>query len=157
MEGCKASHRNARVQTRQAAGIEKHYFFLSPYGDAAFTKCPKCESKTKVRKFPLVIHIEPGRLLFLNKQCRYCTACELIIARQSEVEWLMARAFEPRDPSIIGNEYVVVGTLPRALWRARDKPDVRRVDFLDHTHLFKDLLQFELVGGGWGPDDAIQE
>ena len=69
----------------------------------------------------------------------------------------MARAFEPRDPSIIGNEYVVVGTLPRELWRARDKPDVRRVDFLDHTHLFKDLLQFELVGGGWGPDDAISE
>ena len=34
----------------------RHYFFLNPYEDAAFTRCPKCETKTMVRKFPLVIH-----------------------------------------------------------------------------------------------------
>ena len=39
-----------------------HRFFLNPYEDMAFTKCPKCEAKTKVRKFPLVIHIEPTQL-----------------------------------------------------------------------------------------------
>lgn len=49
---------------------EKHRFFLRPYEDAAFTKRPKCESKTKLRKSPLVIHIEPGQLFVLNKHCR---------------------------------------------------------------------------------------
>ena len=39
----------------------RHYFFLNPYEDYAFTKCPKCDEKTKVRKFPLAIHIDPGQ------------------------------------------------------------------------------------------------
>ena len=25
----------------------RHYLFLNPYGDMAFTRCPKCEEKTK--------------------------------------------------------------------------------------------------------------
>ena len=118
---------------------EKHFFFLNPYEDMAFTKCPKCESKTKVRKHALVIHIEPSQLLFLNKLCRYCVACDLIIARRSEVESLMMVAFESRDPSIIGNEYFVVGTLPRDVWRSRNDNGGRAVDALDRTHLFKNV------------------
>ena len=55
----------------------RHYFFLNFYKDAAFTKCPKCEAKTVVRKFPLVMQIEPQQLLVLNKKCRYCTSCDL--------------------------------------------------------------------------------
>ncbi len=128
-----------------------HRFFLNPYEDAAFTKCPKCESKTNVRKFPLVIHIEPDQLFILNKQCRYCIGCDLIIARRSEIESLMAAAFEQRDPAIVGNEYVVVGTLPRQVWRVRDNGDLRPADTLDHTHIFKNVWEFKLVGGGWGP------
>jgi len=132
-------------------GTRCHRFFLNPYEDAAFTKCPKCEGKTKVRKFPLVIHIEPRQLFVLNKQCRYCEGCDLIIARRSEVESLMAAAFERRDPTIVGNEYLVVGTLPRSLWRARDDAGMRPVDMLDQTEIFRDVWKFELAGGGWGP------
>lgn len=137
--------------TRSLLDRGGHRFFLNPYEDAAFTKCPKCESKTKVRKFPLVIHIEPCQLFILNKQCRYCVGCDLIITRRSEVESLMAMAFEHRDPTIIGNEYAVVGTLPREVWRARDNGSPRPADTLDRTHIFKDVWEFELVGGGWGP------
>ena len=130
---------------------DDHRFFLNPYEDAAFTKCPKCESKTKVRKFPLVIHIEPDQLFVLNKQCRHCLGCDLIIARRSKIESLMAAAFESRDPAIVGNEYLVVGTLPREVWRARNNKDMRPADTLDHTRIFKDVWVFEVVGGGWGP------
>ncbi len=45
---------------------KRHRFFLSPYMDNAFTRCPKCEGKTKLRKFPLVIHIEPRQIFLLN-------------------------------------------------------------------------------------------
>ena len=128
-----------------------HRFFLNPHEDTAFTKCPKCESKTKVRKFPLVIHIEPRQMLVLNKQCRYCVACDLIITRRSEIESLMATVFESRDPATVGNEYLVVGTLPREVWRARDIGDMPPVDTLDRAHIFKAVWQFDLVGGGWGP------
>jgi len=63
----------------------RHYFFLNPYEDAVFTKCPRCHNETKIRKFPLVIHIDPQQLLLLNKKCRYCDKCDLIIAKKSEL------------------------------------------------------------------------
>ena len=34
----------------------RHGFLLSPCTDVAFTRCPKCEEKTRQRKVPLVIH-----------------------------------------------------------------------------------------------------
>ncbi len=156
--------RNQRPKTESAAAESKsnriagspvdgvgHRFFLNPYEDMAFTKCPKCDAKTKVRKFALVIHIEPDQLFILNKQCRYCVGCDLIIVRRAEIESLMAMAFESRDPAIIGSEYVVVGTLPRKAWRDRDNKDMRPADTLDHALIFKDVWEFEVVGGGWGP------
>jgi hypothetical protein len=63
----------------------------------------------------------------------------------------MAAAFERRDPAIVGNEYLVVGTLPRRLWRARDDAGMRPVGMLDQTEIFRDVWKFELVGGGWDP------
>ena len=83
----------------------RHYFFLNPYEDAAFTKCPKCDDKTKIRKFPLVIHIDPQQLLLLNKKCRYCVKCDLIIAKKTELESLMTACFEESKPEIRGNNY----------------------------------------------------
>lgn len=152
MKEAKTTRRRMANEPRQTVRRDGHRFFLNPYEDAAFTKCPKCESKTKVRRFPLVIHIEPSQPLVLNKQCRYCESCDLIIARRSELEDLMVAAVERRDPSIIGNEYLVVGTLPRELWRARDAADMRPVDLLDRTHIFRDVWEFELNGDGWGQD-----
>src|SRR4030043_250135 len=101
-------------------GIEterrKHYFFLNPYEDAAFTRCPKCNANTKIRKFPLVIHIDPQQLLLLNKKCRYCIKCDLIIARKSELESLIVTCFEQPMPEIIGNNYLVMGVAERRDW-----------------------------------------
>lgn len=121
----------------------RHYFFLNPYNDAAFTKCPKCETKTMVRKFPLVIHIEPAQIFVLNKMCRYCTSCDLIIARKSEVEALMAASFQDKDPKIIGNEYVVMGTLEKRDWRARNTMSKDSRETVKRMRVFKDLLNFE--------------
>src|SRR3989304_1355763 len=125
-----------------------HRFFLNPYEDAAFTKCPKCEGRTRVRRFPLVVHIEPSWLFVLNKQCRYCEGCGLIIARRSEVESLMAAAFERRDPALVGNEYLVVGTLPRRLWRARDDAGMRPGGMLGRTDIFRGVGELGVGGGG---------
>ena len=121
----------------------RHYFFLNPYEDAAFTKCPKCETKTMVRKFPLVIHIDPAQVFILNKTCRYCTSCSLIIARKSEVEALMAASFEDRDPKIIGNEYLVMGTLEKRDWRARNRMSQDPRETIKRMLVFKDVWDFE--------------
>jgi len=49
---------------------EKYNFFLNPYTDAAFTKCPKCDGKTKVKKFPLLIFIE--KIKFVDPFIQAC-------------------------------------------------------------------------------------
>jgi hypothetical protein len=45
----------------------RHSFFLNPYEEYSFSRCPQCNAKTLIRKFPLVIHIDPSQFLFLNK------------------------------------------------------------------------------------------
>jgi hypothetical protein len=123
-----------------------HRFFLNPYEDAAFTRCPKCDRKTMIRKFPLVIHIEPGQLFVLNKQCRYCLDCDLIIARRSELEKLIAGTFENRKPDIIGNDYLVMGTVTRPTWRTQRAVATHPADLLDQTQVSRDVWNFKLLG-----------
>ena len=140
-----------RCSTKKEKIKTRHYFFLSPYQEEAFTKCPKCNNKTKVRKYPLAIHIEPHQLFFLNKTCKYCTKCDLIIAKQIDIEDLMARAFEERDPSIIGNDYLVVGTIDRAVWRQHRNTSTEASKVVNDIYVFKDITNFELLPR-WGPD-----
>src|SRR5438105_15688393 len=69
----------------------RYRFFLNPYTDVRFTTCPQCRGKTRQRKLPLVIHIDPLQFVALNKACRYCPRCDLLIAHQDELEaWLAA-------------------------------------------------------------------
>jgi len=90
---------------------------LNPYPDARFYKCPDCEQKTRQRKLPLLIHIDPMNLVALNYTCRYCPHCDLLIAHQGEIEELLARLFAERAPSAIGNDYLMIGTVERQAWR----------------------------------------
>ena len=129
---------------KQTPRPARYYFFLNPDQDCAFTKCPKCDNKTKVRKYPLVIHIEPGQILNLNKTCKYCTECDLIIVKQADIEALMAACFEKERPSIIGNDYLVIGTLDRSDWKElQAKPTAPGA--MAKVHPFKDMLSFELM------------
>ena len=126
----------------------RHYFFLNPYEDCAFTKCPQCNAKTKVRKFPLVIHIDPQQLFLMNKMCKYCVDCDLIITKQSEVEHLLTERFLEVDPGIIGNDYIVMGTLDKKDWRNRDKDADDPAKTIRKMYVFQNHLNFELVPAG---------
>jgi len=134
----------------------RHYFFLNPYEDAAFTKCPKCESKTKIRKFPLVIHIDPQQLFLLNKKCRYCTECDLVIAKKSEVESLMAAAFEQWSPQIVGNNYLVMGVADRKDWQDSREGKRLQSQTIERMIVFKDVWNFELVRAVWYRDSETR-
>lgn len=131
----------------------KHLFFLNPYENEGFTKCPKCETNTKIRRFPLVIHIEPQQLFVLNKKCKYCECCDLIIAKQFEVEELLAMSFETVAPEIIGNDYFVVGTLERQDWKKVKTGEIDSAELVDQAVVFKKVLDFE-IKRGWFPKDA---
>lgn len=131
---------------------KRHYFFLSDYKGFAYTKCPKCKSKTLIRKFPLVIHIEPRQIFVLNKKCKYCTRCDLIIVLKPEVKTLMTISFEDKIPDIVGNNYLVMGTLEKSDWRAR-KNMQDDVEIIERMYAFREVWDFELIRPGWYRED----
>ena len=130
----------------------RHNFFLNPYRDVRFSSCPMCGDKTRLRKFPLVIHIEPLNPVVLNKSCRYCPSCDLIIAHQDEIETQLAILFDKHDPSLKGHDYWVMGTFDRAVWRQSLKTPMPVSQLLDHLHIFKQGLKFEPAHYGWVRD-----
>jgi hypothetical protein len=125
----------------------RYRFFLNPYQDARFSKCPQCENKTGQRKLPLFIHINPKQPLLLNKTCRYCLHCDLLIAHQDDLEDLIARIFTDLNPEIVGNKYLVVGTLDRADWKRIDQDKLPIQDTIEALHDFKDVVMFKPMGG----------
>jgi len=125
----------------------RYRFFLNPYLDARFSSCPACANKTKQRTLPLLMYIEPNRPLFMNTVCRYCPYCDLLIAHQDELEDALATVFTVLDPEIVGNKYVVIGTLDRADWKRIDQNNLPFQDTLEALHDFKDEVTFEPAGG----------
>jgi len=130
----------------------RHHFFLNPYQEARFTRCPKCDGKTRLRKFPLVIHVDPRNPVALHKNCRYCPGCDLIIAHQDEVEAQLTLLFTERNPELVGNEYLVMGTLDRAVWRRSLERPMTIPELLGRLHVFKEVYRFEPARYGWVPE-----
>lgn len=130
----------------------RYSFLLNPYTDVRLSKCPRCEKLTHPRKFALFIHIDGWGPLALGKTCRYCSRCELIIAHQDELEAELATSFSRLDPDVVGNEYLVVGTLDRKVWQHGLLGDSKPLgEALDHVADFKKVLTLEVDPGGWRP------
>lgn len=121
----------------------RYRFFLNPYSDVRFTTCPQCGKKTRQRKLPLVIHIDPMQLIALNKTCRYCPTCDLLIAHQDEIEAFLAAFFGEQRPEIVGNDYLVVGTEDRADWRRGVDTPLTIPEALECLHDFAEVVRFE--------------
>lgn len=135
--------------TKLGTKKSKHHLFLNPYQDAAFTRCPKCDNKTKLKKFPLVIHVDPKHFISLGKTCKYCPYCDLIIVKQTELESLLAGIFEKQNPDVIGNKYLVVGTVEYKVWRQSLKKQIHSSssELIDLIYPFKNIWQFKLHDG----------
>jgi hypothetical protein len=127
---------------------KRHKFFLNPYSDCGFTKCPKCDRPTKIRKYPLVIHIEPQQLLLLNKKCKYCSSCDLIIAKKEEIESVLALGL---NPQLGKNDYLVIGTVERKDWLQGNKGSLPPQEIIERMYVFQDVWDFEVIPGGWYP------
>ncbi len=131
----------------------QYRFFLNPYQDVRFTSCPQCDNKMHQRKLPLVIHVDPMNLLSLNKTCRYCPHCDLLIAHQDDVEHVLASIFTQQKPEVVGNEYLVLGTLDKPVWKRGTQQQMTLQEMLEALHDFKEVVTFKLTGG-WMRDEA---
>jgi len=131
-------------------------FALNPYEDVRFSICPECGQRMLLRKVPLAIHVQPIHPLILNKRCRYCPDCDLMIVHQDELEHLLAVSFQKCKPEIIGNNYLVLGTVDKATWRKQQKEPIPMGELPAYLHDFKEYLEIFHSPGGWYPEDDVK-
>ena len=132
----------------------KYGFVINPYPDMRITSCPMCECKTGQRKIPLLIHINPIHLIALNYTCRYCKSCDLLIAHKHEIEHLLTSLFSQTEPEMVGNEYLIIGTVEKNSWREAQQQQKSASEMLPHVSDFAVFHQ-ELCASepGWYPID----
>ena len=69
------------------------------------------------------------------------------------MEQLLTTGFVEINPDIIGNDYLVMGTLDKKDWRTGNKKEIDSSEAFKRMYVFKDHLNFEVVPGGWYPDE----
>lgn len=132
----------------------KYYFYLNPHDEYKWTKCPKCDNKTKVRKYCLMIHYEEktvnfNQLISLNKSCKFCPYCELIIGQKSEIETYLNQIIPNFGFRFSSDNYFVFGTMDRKDWKKSQKESLNQGKALDVVLRFKDIWDFEIRPAGW--------
>jgi hypothetical protein len=124
----------------------RYSFVLNPYVGEKFTRCPSCDARTRIRKLPLVIHVEHvdgPRLVLLNKTCRLCALCETLVVDRAELEHVIIAtglSFAVKPP-----EYVVLGTIDRRVWRRGLTGDAQLADIRKHMADFKRYLRVDVT------------
>ncbi|MHA1491879.1 MAG: hypothetical protein ACTSRI_19775 [Promethearchaeota archaeon] len=99
----------------------KYSCYLDPYSDYDFSHCPKCNSEIKIKDklFYLVINVEPGLIVTINLDCRFCPYCNLIIVKKRELESFLIYACEHHNfAKFIGNDYSVIGLTDKKFWKS---------------------------------------
>ena len=128
----------------------RYSLVLNPHMRERFTRCPSCNSLTRIRKLPLVVHVgqlEGPRLILLNKSCRLCLVCETLIVHRAELERvIVASGFAA---AAHGQGYVVLGTIDRCTWRRGVTGDAQLADIRHHMADFKKYLKVDVLPAHW--------
>jgi hypothetical protein len=141
---------DAGVGQKQIGALSPRYSFaLNPYSEMRFTVCPECRSTTRIRKLPLVIHVERFGIIILRKTCRLCTDCDMVIVHQNELEPLVTNRLCALGHSIDQCDYLVLGTVDPKVWRRGLTGGVSLHEVVQHMADFRKHLQIEQTGHGW--------
>ena len=121
----------------------RYAFVLNQHADTKFTRCPRCETRTNLRKLSLVIHVEDFGLVLLGKTCRLCLRCETLIAHKAELDNLLSTVVTGSKP-----DYIVLGTADRRTHRQGLAGDASLDDVRAHTSDFKSYWNVEITPAG---------
>jgi hypothetical protein len=69
--------------------------------------------------------------------------CDLLIVHQDVLERLMANIFGTFKPEVVGNDYVVLGTMERADWKRGLTTPLTTQEMLASLHDFKHYVRFK--------------
>lgn len=144
-----AQARLAAPSRRLGKQEPRYQFLLNPFRDRRFAICPGCDGRTLLRKVPLVVHVDPHNPVALHKSCRYCPRCDLLIAHQDELEAQLAALHAQQAPELIGNRYLVLGTLDRNVWRRSLTEPLTIPELMAQLHDFVQVVELKRTGI-WG-------
>lgn len=133
----------------------RYRFVLNPYPEERLSSCPLCSKRTGQRTLPLMIHVDPTYPVALNYRCRYCSACDLLIAHKHEIEGLLTTLFRQRQPEVVGNDYLVLGTLDKKAWQdgSRGVRTLQMGNIRAYVHDFVLVYtDMTVTRGGWYPE-----
>jgi hypothetical protein len=110
------------------------------------------------RKVVLAVVVQPHHLVTLSVTCRTCSRCDLLIAHQADVAVLLTELFREHDPSVIGNDYAVAGTLDRAEWEQSIDPPLPLTQLAELVYPFAEVVAYErTVPAGEAPEGLPAE
>lgn len=76
------------------------------------------------------------------------------MVHQDELESLLAYSFSSLAPEIIGNDYLVIGTVDKKVWKkGLEGKEEGLGDMLKHIADFKRVYDLHVEPGGWYPAD----
>jgi len=103
-----------------------------------------------------MIHYEDKAINFhqlfsLNKSCKFCPYCDLIIGQKSDLDELLKNILSspPFELKLNPKDYLVFGTMERKDWVKTQKEPTSQKDAIELVHPFKDILDFEIQPAGW--------
>jgi hypothetical protein len=132
-------------------GPPRYSFLLNPHLGTRLSRCPICERLTHPRKFALLIHVEGYDPLALGKTARYCTPCELVMVHQDELEAELANNLGRIAPHVVGNPYIVLGTVDIKVWRRGLAGGQTAGEAMEAFAPFEKYYDLEFDPGGWRP------
>lgn len=141
-----AQERPAAPSRRLGKQEPRYQFMLNPFRDRRFAICPGCDGRTLLRKVPLVIHVDPQNPVAINKSCRYCPRCDLLIAHQDELEEQLAELHAQQAPELVSNKYLVMGTLDRAVWKRGKAEPLSIAEMREQLHDFVQVFTIKRSG-----------
>ena len=128
----------------------KYDFMINPYPHMRISKCPICDKKTGQRKLPLMIHIDPAQIFSLNYTCRYCKRCDLLVAHKHEIEHYMTEMMRSANPKVIGNPYLIMGTVERKIWKENMENPKPPHEMIKHVAVFNSVYnELRVTQTGW--------
>jgi len=88
-------------------------------------------------------------LINLNYTHRYCRRCNTLIGHQHEIEESLFILFLQHNPEVIGNRYVIIGTMELKTWRAGLNQQLSISEARVHIHDLKTYEELRMTMAGW--------
>ncbi len=121
----------------------KYTAVINPFTWYRASKCPQCEGRAQVRKFALVIHVDPKGIFHIRTTCKWCIRCELVIVHQHELEHSLEVGLREHAPDQVGNEYLLIGTLEMRIWTRYMKHQAFACDPREWTSDFLNVTELQ--------------